>query len=278
MSSTTDHAQLDPRVGDLAVSSSQGIAISLWGITKVFQDKPVLNGIDLLIPEGQFVAVVGRSGCGKSTLLRLIGGLDTVTSGTIRFGNSLFPATQNPVRVMFQEPRLLPWARVLANVEIGLGNQNQDSATRQHALATLSAVGLAERANEWPSILSGGQKQRVALARALVSGPRLLAFDEPLGSLDALTRLEMQSLLEAIWLRDRFTAILVTHDVAEALTLADRILMIEDGKIGLDLPVDLPRPRRRGSVDLASLEGRILDLLLRNNTAEPQGSDRAARY
>lgn len=241
-----------------------GISVQLWGVTKTFQDKPVLRGIDLSIPEGQFVAIVGRSGSGKSTLLRLIGGLEKPSSGTIRFGNSPWPQSNvSPVRVMFQEPRLLPWARVIANVAIGLGDQARLSSNMEIALETLRSVGLGERANEWPSPLSGGQKQRVALARALVSAPRLLAFDEPLGALDALTRLEMQTLLESIWLRKKFTAILVTHDVVEALTLADRILMIENGKITLDLPVDLPRPRRRGCVDLTVLEERILGMLLR---------------
>jgi len=163
---------------------------------------------------------------------------------------------------MFQEPRLLPWARITANVEIGLGAVESSPQTRPRVIEALAAVGLAERAGEWPSVLSGGQKQRVALARALISRPRLLAFDEPLGALDALTRIEMQRLLEGIWLRDRFTAILVTHDVMEALTLADRVLMIEAGRVTLDLAVDLPRPRRRGSVELARLEESILDRLL----------------
>ena len=156
----------------------------------------------------------------------------------------------------------MPWARIMANVEIGLGAVQGSPQTRARVIEALQAVGLAERAGEWPSVLSGGQKQRVALARALVSRPRLLAFDEPLGALDALTRIEMQRLLEGIWLRDRFTAILVTHDVMEALTLADRVLMIEAGRVTLDLAVDLPRPRRRGSAELARLEESILDRLL----------------
>jgi len=251
-------------------TGEKGVAVKLWGVSKNFEDKHVLQGIDLFIPEGQFVAIVGRSGSGKSTLLRLIGGLETPSSGNIRFANNpVRQAGDNAVRIMFQEPRLLPWARVLANVAIGLGDKRRRSINPNIALETLDAVGLADRAYEWPSHLSGGQKQRVALARALVSEPKLLAFDEPLGALDALTRLEMQKLLETIWLRKKFTAILVTHDVSEALTLADRILMIEAGKITLDLPIDLPRPRRRGSVDLAVLEERILELLLREQTRRP---------
>jgi sulfonate transport system ATP-binding protein len=171
---------------------------------------------------------------------------------------------------MFQEPRLLPWANILANVEVGLGTQLKTSKARDHAQNALRAVGLEERGADWPSVLSGGQKQRVALARALVSRPKLLAFDEPLGALDALTRIEMQQFLEKIWLRDRFTALLVTHDVMEALTLADRVVMIEQGSIKLDLAIDLPRPRRRGSVELALLEERILKRLLREETTLPE--------
>jgi sulfonate transport system ATP-binding protein len=168
---------------------------------------------------------------------------------------------------MCQEPRLLPWARVLSNVEVGLGAERKSAEGRERALATLRGVGLEEKRNEWPSVLSGGQKQRVALARALVSQPRVLAFDEPLGALDALTRISMQKLLERVWLDQRFTAIMVTHDVAEAVTLADRVLIIEDGKIVLDLRVDLPRPRERGSAEVAELEGRILQDLFRNSSA-----------
>jgi sulfonate transport system ATP-binding protein len=171
---------------------------------------------------------------------------------------------------MFQEPRLLPWANILANVEIGLGAQPKTILVQERARKTLRAVGLEERALDWPSVLSGGQKQRVALARALVSDPKLLAFDEPLGALDALTRIEMQQFLEEIWLRDRFTALLVTHDVMEALTLADRVLMIEHGSVTLDLAIDLPRPRRRGSVDLALLEEQILKRLLREEANSPE--------
>jgi sulfonate transport system ATP-binding protein len=156
---------------------------------------------------------------------------------------------------------------VLANVEVGLGEGRGLPQARERALATLREVGLQDRRNEWPSVLSGGQKQRVALARALVSRPRLLAFDEPLGALDALTRISMQRLLERVWLDQGFTAVMVTHDVAEAVTLADRVLMIEDGEISLDLRIDLPRPRERGSVAVAALEGAILRDLFRNAQA-----------
>jgi sulfonate transport system ATP-binding protein len=131
----------------------------------------------------------------------------------------------------------------------------------------LCEVGLEDRRDDWPSVLSGGQKQRVALARALVSRPRVLAFDEPLGALDALTRISMQRLLERVWIDQKFTAVMVTHDVAEAVTLADRVLMIENGVIALDQRVDLPRPRERGSAEVAALEGRIRKELFRNSHA-----------
>jgi sulfonate transport system ATP-binding protein len=163
---------------------------------------------------------------------------------------------------MFQEPRLLPWARVLSNVEVGLGRERKSPDAQARAESALVEVGLADKRSQWPAVLSGGQKQRVALARALVSQPRVLAFDEPLGALDALTRISMQRLLERVWHDQGFTAILVTHDVAEAVALADRVLVIEDGRIAQDFSVDVPRPRQRGSVELAALEGAILKNLL----------------
>jgi sulfonate transport system ATP-binding protein len=209
--------------------------------------------------------VVGRSGCGKSTLLRLIAGLEEPDAGQIVVGTG--PAGRESARVMFQEPRLLPWANVLDNVVVGLGPSGDRDDGRRRASEALERVGLADRAQEWPAVLSGGQKQRVALARALVSRPRLLALDEPLGALDALTRIEMQRLLETVWLRERFTAILVTHDVGEAVALADRILLVENGQVSLDVVVDQPRPRRPGSAEAAKLEAEILARLLGDPSA-----------
>jgi len=238
---------------------SRGLSLTIRGLRKSFGDNEVLRGIDLHIPAGQSVAIVGRSGCGKSTLLRLIAGLETITSGTISLGEDARP---EDVRVMFQEPRLLPWARVLSNVEVGLGRERHSPDAQARAESALVEVGLAEKRTQWPAVLSGGQKQRVALARALVSQPRVLAFDEPLGALDALTRISMQRLLERVWHDQGFTAILVTHDVAEAVALADRVLVIEDGRIAQDFSVDISRPRQRGSAELAALEGAILKNLL----------------
>jgi sulfonate transport system ATP-binding protein len=237
-------------------------SLSLRDVAKSYGALKVLHGIGLDIAAGQFVAIVGRSGCGKSTLLRLLSGLEAPDRGEIHFGGG--GATP---RLMYQEPRLLPWARVLANVEVGLGAERGTAEGKDRALAALRAVGLADRAGAWPAILSGGQKQRVALARALVSRPRVLALDEPLGALDALTRIEMQRLIESIWQEAGFTAILVTHDVSEALMLADRVILIENGAVALDLAIGLPRPRRRDMTEIARLEERILDRLLARKDA-----------
>jgi len=241
-------------------AQSRGLPLTIRGLRKAFGDNEVLRGIDLHIPAGQFVAIVGRSGCGKSTLLRLIAGLETIDAGSIGFGEEARP---EDVRVMFQEPRLLPWARVLSNVEVGLGRDRASPDAQARAEKALAEVGLDEKRGQWPAVLSGGQKQRVALARALVSQPRILAFDEPLGALDALTRISMQRLLERVWRDQSFTAILVTHDVSEAVALADRVLVIEDGCIAHDIDVEIARPRQRGAADLAELEGSILNNLLR---------------
>jgi len=238
-----------------------GAVLTLRGVAKAFGANTVLSGVDLHVPAGQFLVIAGRSGCGKSTLLRLIAGLDEPSAGTIEVAG-VSEERARLARAMFQEPRLLPWARVDANVAIGLGpaaDQTQALSRSHDALAT---VGLLDRASEWPSVLSGGQKQRVALARALVSAPRLLTLDEPLGALDALTRIEMQRLVEQVWLSQGLTAILVTHDVAEAVTLADRILLVEGGAIAGDFPVDLERPRQRGSADFARIEAALLERLL----------------
>jgi sulfonate transport system ATP-binding protein len=246
----------------------RGLAITTRALAKSFAAQRVLRGVDLHVPAGQFVAIVGRSGCGKSTLLRLLLGLDQPSAGQFWFGDSP-QAIPDPgaVRIMFQEPRLLPWASILANVEIGLGDRRSTEG-QARALEALRSVGLDSRRDEWPAVLSGGQKQRVALARALVSRPRVLAFDEPLGALDALTRISMQRLLEQVWRDQGFTAILVTHDVAEAVTLADRVLIIDDGAIALDVAIDLPRPRERGAAEVAALEGRILGELVQGSSGD----------
>ncbi len=242
--------------------TARGATVTLRGVSKAFGTHHVLHGIDLDIPPREFVAVVGRSGCGKSTLLRLLAGLDEPTAGSIAIGERREDRNR-AVRLMFQEPRLLPWQRVAANVSVGLRHAQTRRERRTLAEDALLQVGLAGRERHWPLVLSGGQKQRVALARALVSDPGLLLLDEPLGALDALTRIEMQDLIESVWLDKSFTAIMVTHDVGEAVALADRILLLEQGRIALDIEVDLPRPRHRGDAAAADIEGRVLDRLLR---------------
>ncbi|WP_277052686.1 aliphatic sulfonates ABC transporter ATP-binding protein [Zestomonas thermotolerans] len=248
-------------------SLKRGIPLALKGITKAFGERQVLHGIDLHIPAGQFVAVVGRSGCGKSTLLRLLAGLDTPTGGELLAGSAPLAEAREDTRLMFQDSRLLPWKRVIDNVGLGLSGD-----WRPKAREALEAVGLGDRAQEWPAALSGGQKQRVALARALVHQPRLLLLDEPLGALDALTRIEMQQLIERLWQQHGFTVLLVTHDVHEAVATADRVILIEDGRIGLDLPVGLARPRSAGSPLLAALEAEVLARVLAQPVlpAEPE--------
>lgn len=245
--------------------SKLGATVELRGLSKSFGTQQVLQGLDLDIPAGEFVAIIGRSGCGKSTLLRLIAGLDEPTGGSVTIDGQA-TERRDTVRLMFQEPRLLPWQRVVANVELGLTRTTDAVQRRWQAEDVLGQVGLKGRERDWPHVLSGGQKQRVALARALASHPHLLALDEPLGALDALTRIEMQDLIERVWLDAGFTAVVVTHDVTEAVALADRILLLEEGRIAVDLPVDLPRPRRRGDPAAAAIEGRVLDRLLQHQT------------
>ncbi|PAU63873.1 aliphatic sulfonates ABC transporter ATP-binding protein [Pseudomonas sp. PIC25] len=242
-----------------------GLPLSLSGLVRDFGERRVLHGIDLQIPAGQFVAVVGRSGCGKSTLLRLLAGLDSPGAGQLSSGRRALAEAREDIRLMFQDARLLPWKRVIDNVGLGLSGD-----WRPRALEALEAVGLADRAGDWPAALSGGQKQRVALARALIHRPRLLLLDEPLGALDALTRIEMQQLIERLWQRHGFTVLLVTHDVGEAIALADRVILIEDGRIGLDLPVRLPRPRQRGSAAFAALEANVLERVLAHPALPPE--------
>jgi sulfonate transport system ATP-binding protein len=237
---------------------SRGVSVGIRSVSIAFGGRTVLENFDIEISAGEFVAIVGRSGCGKSTLLRSVVGLETPQTGTITLGNVAASNGNPDVRVMFQDSRLLPWRRILPNVMLGL-----EPALIPQARKVLAQVGLAERANDWPATLSGGQRQRVALARALVHDPNLLLLDEPLGSLDALTRIEMQQLIEDVWQSRGFTAMLVTHDVAEAVSLADRVILIEGGRVALDEVVNIPRPRTRGSARFAALQERILGRVMK---------------
>ncbi len=238
-------------------NSASGIAIQVQNLSKNFGDIKVLENLNLDIKPGAFVAIVGRSGCGKSTLLRLISGLDQADVGSISYDGNPHSFINGDARFMFQEARLLPWQSVINNVRLGLKKTEFPKA-----LNALQQVGLDARADVWPSVLSGGQRQRVALARSLVHEPRLLLLDEPLGALDALTRIEMQGLIEKLWREHGFTAILVTHDIFEAVSLADRVILLNDGKIDLDINIDLPRPRQRSDVELNRLGEEILQRIL----------------
>ena len=244
------------------ISERRGEPLVLQGLSKRFGEREVLRNTQLRVEPGQFIAIVGRSGCGKSTLLRLVAGLETASAGHIRINDQLLNGLSDDTRIMFQDARLLPWKRVVDNVALGLPKER-----RGDALKVLAQVGLADRANDWPARLSGGQRQRVSLARALVHNPRLLLLDEPLGALDALTRIEMHRLIEDLWRASGFTALLVTHDVQEAVALADRVILIEDGRIALDEVINLPRPRSQGDAAFAALEKRILDRVLQKPAA-----------
>jgi len=240
---------------------SRGVDLRIVELSKSFGKKQVLQDLNLEIKPGEFVAIVGRSGCGKSTLLRLISGLDRSTQGGILVDGEPVKHLNPAVRMMFQDARLLLWKRVLQNVGLGLRGDWQPRAR-----LTLDQVGLADRANDWIAVLSGGQRQRVALARALVSEPRLLLLDEPLGALDALTRIEMQRLIETIWRDQQFTTLLITHDVEEAVTLGDRVVLLEAGQVALNLEIPLERPRHRGDPAFAALVEQILHRILSSET------------
>lgn len=240
-------------------SSARGVPVAVRCLTKRYGEREVLRQVELTIKPGQFVAIVGRSGCGKSTLLRLVAGLEKASSGSIAVNGQPLTGLSDDTRIMFQEARLLPWKRAAAS-------------------GVLRRVGLADRENDWPARLSGGQRQRVSLARALVHNPRLLMLDEPLGALDALTRIEMHRLIEGLWQASGFTAVLVTHDVQEAVALADRVILIEDGRIALDVRIDLPRPRAHGDAGFAALEKRILDRVLQKPATQPDAPEAGDRH
>jgi sulfonate transport system ATP-binding protein len=244
-----------------ATARTSGFApfLRVRSVSKRFGDHEVLRNLDLAVQAGEMVAIVGKSGCGKSTLLRLLAGLEKPTNGTIAIDSNPVNGRNRSARLMFQESALVPWDTVLENVALAAPDR---ARRRESALEALRQVGLAHRARDWPAILSGGQKQRIALARALASKASLILFDEPLGALDALTRLEMQNLIEKLWQQRGFTAILVTHDVEEAVALADRVLLMRHGEFVSESQISLPRPRDRASAQFATLKAEILSRVL----------------
>lgn len=221
-------------IAPLQRTGARSSALRLRNVTRSFNGRAVLDDVSLDIAPGEFVALIGKSGSGKTTLLRALAGLDDQVEG---HGTIDIPANRS---VLFQDSRLLPWATVLENIVLGL--RSNDAAAR--GLATLADVGLGDRGDAWPNVLSGGEQQRVALARSLVRQPELLLADEPFGALDALTRIKMHELLFRLVEIHRPTVLLVTHDIDEALVLADRVLVIDSGKIIFDETIGLPHPRR----------------------------------
>ncbi|MBA9028294.1 ATP-binding cassette domain-containing protein [Peribacillus huizhouensis] len=246
-----------PSLAERSTHQKKAVQILLQQIDKSFGDKTVLKNLNLEIESGEFVVIVGKSGSGKSTLLRLVAGLEEPTSGQITFNDQSIKDSKLSATMMYQDSRLLPWKTVINNVGLGLKGDWKEKAEK-----TLDLVGLYSFKDQWPSTLSGGQQQRVALARALVHKPSLLLLDEPLSALDALTRMDMQNLIEKLWLNQGFTALLVTHDVREAVKLADRIILIEDGDITLNIKNTVKRPRDFSDVMLAQMEKKILEKIM----------------
>jgi sulfonate transport system ATP-binding protein len=239
-------SQLRGLTAEAAPVTARPVAASVRGLRRDYGDRVVLAGLDLDIAPGEFIALIGRSGSGKSTLLRALAALDPDVTGEV--------TTTGPVSVAFQEPRLVPWKKVLDNVALGLRVRDPRALAR----VALGEVGLTERGGAWPGTLSGGEAQRASLARALVREPGLLLLDEPFSALDALTRMSMHRLVLRLWARHKPAVLLVTHDVDEALALADRVLVLAGGRIALSREVSLPRPRVRDHPELAALRLALL--------------------
>jgi sulfonate transport system ATP-binding protein len=223
-----------------------GLAVTVRGLTRAFGTRVVLDGLDLDVDPGEVVALLGASGCGKTTLLRILAGLDGEATGQV--------TVPDAHAVVYQEHRLLPWRRVWQNVSIGLPRGESRAAAAQ----ALDEVGLGNRADAWPNVLSGGEAARVALARALVRRPKLLLLDEPFASLDALTRIKMHALVRQLWERHHPAVVMVTHDVDEALVLADRVVVMKDGRIAYHAAVPVAHPRHRSDPVLECLRGRLM--------------------
>ena len=234
-----------------AQSSRTAAAVTVEHLVRGYGPKGVLNGVDLEIAPGEFVALLGPSGCGKSTLLRALAGIDAAVSGSGRI------RVPDKVSVVFQDSRLLPWASLITNVTLG----QREAGARERGSEALAEVGLGGREGDWPHQLSGGEQQRVALARSLVRDPALLLADEPFGALDALTRLRMHDLLRELHRKHRPAVLLVTHDVDEAITLADRVVVLDHGRIALERRIDVDESRDPSGPEFAAIRRELLRAL-----------------
>jgi NitT/TauT family transport system ATP-binding protein len=251
----------------IASAPAPGVALSIENVSHAFalqgEYLPVLQDISLQTAPGEFVALLGPSGCGKSTLLRLVAGLEPPRQGRIIVDSAAVTGPDPSRVVVFQDPTLFPWRTVWDNAALGLEARGVLKRERLRVDAALDLVGLEKFARAYPHQLSGGMAQRASLARALVNDPSLLILDEPLGKLDSLTRLAMQGELVRLWQRRGFTVLMVTHDVEEALLLAQRVIVFSDrpARIRADLRVDLPYPRHRDHPELLRLRREALGLL-----------------
>ncbi|MFC5008167.1 ABC transporter ATP-binding protein [Dactylosporangium cerinum] len=251
-------------------------AIDINHVTQAFRsggrDLPVLDDVSLQVRPGEFIALIGPSGSGKSTLIRLLAGLDRPLFGTITVGGHRVSGPDPSRALVFQDPTLLPWRTVRGNVSIGpQARRLAADESRRRVEESLELVGLTDFADAWPAQLSGGMAQRASLARALVNDPSVLLLDEPLGKLDALTRRALQHELQRLWQRRGFTAVLITHDVSEALFLADRVVVFSPrpARIREVIEVGLDRPRDQSAAAFVALRERILGLLDEEATTPP---------
>ena len=236
--------------------------LAVQNVSRTFSNGTTgFKNINLETKQGEIVGVLGTSGCGKSTLLRVLAGLDSEYTGTVKISGDIIKSVHEKVGVIFQESRLMPWLTVLENISFGLKNDSKKK--NEKAQEYVKLVGLQGFENHYPKDISGGMAQRVSIARALITAPQVLLLDEPFSALDAFTKMQLQDLLLTIWEKYKSTMIVVTHDIDEALYLCDRIVILkgQPGEIYQTIQIDDPKPRSRGDIKLAQLKAEILSLL-----------------